>query len=73
MEIKELRMICEQKLNKSIKEGNKKQIQSYSVINDILKNDNCFKILDVNIVFNILKDLGFDIDQSLKIYSEILK
>ena len=72
MEINDLRKLCENKINEAIKTSNIKEINNLKNIHDILENDNCFKILDANIVFNILNDLGFDVNESIKIYSDLL-
>ena len=72
MGIKDLRIICEQKMSRAMINGNQKEILNFKNILEILKNDNCFRILDASISFNILRDLGFNTEESIKIYSDLL-
>ena len=41
----------------------------YSIINDILKNNECFLEMDIDTAVSILKDLGYSYDDSIRIYT----
>ena len=41
----------------------------YSLINDILKNDNCFIELDIDTAVSILRDLGYEYADAIQIYT----
>ena len=51
---------------------NDENFKKYSIINDILKNDNCFYEMDMDTAVSILTDLGYSYDDSIRIYSYFL-
>ena len=44
----------------------------YSIINDIIKNNECFLEMDIDTAISILKDLGYTEEDSLKIYTYLV-
>ncbi len=69
----ELKSICQQKLHQSQLDGDKKKIEIYTLINQMLSQENAIKMLGVEISMNMLYDLGFNKKQAQKIYLEFIK
>ena len=44
----------------------------YSIISDILKNNECFLEMDIDTAVSILKDLGYSYDDSIRIYTYLV-
>ena len=64
--IEKLRIVVDKLL---ISSNNKDRL---NIIKDILKDDKCFFKMDIDTAFNILNDLGFNKEESMNIYSEII-
>ncbi len=69
----ELKVICQQKLHQSRLDGDKKKIEIYTLIDQMLSQENAIKMLGVEISMNMLYDLGFNKKQAQKIYLEFIK
>ncbi len=69
----ELKMLCQQKLQQSQFDGNMKQIETFTIIDKILTQENAIRLLGVEISMNILYDLGFSKKQAQTIYLEFIK
>ena len=46
--------------------------QKFLLIDKILANDNCFLQMDVQTSTNILLDLGFSMNEAVKIYTQLV-
>lgn len=62
--LEQLRTIVKELMEKKDSNFNK-----YSLINDILNNDECFNELDMDTAVSILQDLGYSYEDSIKIYT----
>lgn len=62
--LEQLRTIVKDLMEKKVSNFNK-----YSLINDILNNDECFNELDMDTAVSILQDLGYSYEDSIKIYT----
>lgn len=62
--LEQLRTIVKELMEKKDSNFNK-----YSIINDILNNDECFNELDMDTAVSILQDLGYSYEDSIKIYT----
>ena len=54
---------------KDLMEKKDSNFNKYSLINDILNNDECFNELDMDTAVSILQDLGYSYEDSIKIYT----
>ncbi len=54
---------------KDLMEKKDSNFNKYSLINDILNNDECFNELDIDTAVSILQDLGYSYEDSIKIYT----
>lgn len=54
---------------KDLMEKKDSNFNKYSLINDILSNDECFNELDMDTAVSILQDLGYSYEDSIKIYT----
>jgi hypothetical protein len=65
--VKNLVLICNDKLKDSINNKNSKKIELYETILKILNTPNFYDKQDIEVTMNILNDLGIDKDYSYDI------
>ena len=71
--LKNLKVICLAKLSNAKKEDNQKNIEIYTIINDVLNTENSLIKLDMEVVVNMIYDLVEDIEKAKEIYVQLLK
>ena len=49
-----------------------KEKQKFELIKNILSDDDCFFKMDIDTACNIIKDLGFNKEDTIKIYKELI-
>ena len=52
--------------------SNKEELKKQKLIQKLLKDDNCFFKIGIEVAFGILKDLGFENEDLTKVYSELI-
>lgn len=67
--LNELRKRLEINMNKELSEEEKKD---YECISDVLKDDECFKLLPIEVAYWIIEKLGYNSDEFDKVYSNIM-
>lgn len=70
--ILDLHKKCNTLLLKYKNESNESKIKIYSSIKSILESDKPFNKLDAEISLNILMDLGYNYQQAIQVYSQII-
>lgn len=71
--LNKLRELNEKQLNKYEKEGDFKNITAQKVIQQLLKQDDCFFKMSIEQAYTILRELGFDPKDYEKIYLQLTK
>lgn len=51
---------------------NEEEKEMLELIKDLIKDDNCFYKIDMNLALNILVSIGYTKEDSIKIYKELL-
>lgn len=68
--IEQLRMITIKLIQE--KKDNPKEVKKYELIQEILKNENCFLDMNIEISYAILRDLGFKEKDLKHVYSLLI-
>ena len=70
--LEELKKRNEQLIQKFQDENDVKKLCRQNLIKNLFKDVNCFFKLDIKDAYNILRDLGFPIEQIETIYKELI-
>ena len=68
--IKDLRIIADKLI--SINKNNPKELKKYTLIKEILNQDNCFLNMDIEYAYAILRDLKVPEEDLKKVYLELI-
>lgn len=68
--IEQLRMIATRLMQE--KKDSPEEVKKYQLIEEMLKNNQCFFELDIETSYAILRDLGFKEDDLEKVYSLLI-
>lgn len=68
--IEQLRMIAIRLMQE--KKDSPEEVKKYQLIEEMLKNNQCFFELDIETSYAILRDLGFEEDDLEKVYSLLI-
>ena len=52
--------------------NDKENLEKQVVINHLLENDDCFKMINIELALSILLDLGFEKDEAIEAYNKLI-